>query len=276
MVIRMQKRTNPLQLKVKEEFPDKRPAESITETVPPVARVSTTANAPTAPSSSTVQAAAPTAAKAPARPVQTSEDVRVAGSAFVPIRRQGQEKASAVAQSPARTVFSPIPSLKERLATTVVASDPPPAPEMPETSLDEAYAASEDTYETYDVQDETVVEDVGVIDDTQPLPDSANAPETDESEEKAEVEECRLEDDGYSEEDYAMAARFRLSGHTSRRLVIGKISRDLCYLAQVLHPDQKLTKILENALLTRLYLENRDAFDALAMRIEEKGGHIKC
>lgn len=133
-----------------------------------------------------------------------------------------------------------------------------------------------DAYIAHDIQDATVVEDVGVIDDTLPLADSSVASEIGGEEKEPEVQECRLEDDGYSEEDYAMAARFRLSGHASRRLVLGKISRDLCYLAQVMHPDQKLSKILENALLTRLYLENRDAFDALVMRIEEKGGHIKC
>ena len=38
----------------------------------------------------------------------------------------------------------------------------------------------------------------------------------------------------------------------------------------------KSTPIIENALLTRLYLENQEAFDVLDMRIEERGGHIKC
>ena len=62
----------------------------------------------------------------------------------------------------------------------------------------------------------------------------------------------------------------------ARKLVMGKISRDVCRLAQLLHPDQSMSTIIENALMTRIFLENPEAFDAMAEVIEEKGGRIKC
>jgi hypothetical protein len=76
--------------------------------------------------------------------------------------------------------------------------------------------------------------------------------------------------------DFELAIRFSLRGHNSRKLVMGKISRDVCRLAQLLHPDEKLSTIIENALLTRIFLENPEAFDAMAAVIEENGGRIKC
>ena len=77
-------------------------------------------------------------------------------------------------------------------------------------------------------------------------------------------------------EDYALAARFALCGRIGRKTKAVKISSDVGRLAQLMHPDESLSTIVENALLTRIYLENRDAFDALAEMIEKKGGHIKC
>lgn len=77
-------------------------------------------------------------------------------------------------------------------------------------------------------------------------------------------------------EDFELASRFSLRGSVSRRIVLGKVSRDVCRLAQLLHPEQKLSTIIENALMTRIFLENPEAFDAMAAVIEEKGGRIKC
>ena len=76
--------------------------------------------------------------------------------------------------------------------------------------------------------------------------------------------------------DFELAANFSLRGRNSRKLVMGKISRDVCRLAQLLHPDQSMSTIIENALMTRIFLENPEAFDAMAEVIEEKGGRIKC
>jgi hypothetical protein len=76
--------------------------------------------------------------------------------------------------------------------------------------------------------------------------------------------------------DFELAARFSLRGRNSRKLVVGKVSRDVCRLAQLLHPDEKLSTIIENALMTRIFLENPEAFDAMAAVIEENGGRIKC
>ncbi len=77
-------------------------------------------------------------------------------------------------------------------------------------------------------------------------------------------------------QDFELAARFSLRGRNSRKLVVGKVSRDVCRLAQLLHPDEKLSTIIENALMTRIFLENPEAFDAMAAVIEENGGRIKC
>ena len=77
-------------------------------------------------------------------------------------------------------------------------------------------------------------------------------------------------------EDFELASRFSLRGNVSRRIVLGTVSRDVCRLAQLLHPEQKLSTIIENALMTRIFLENPEAFDAMASVIEEKGGRIKC
>ena len=76
--------------------------------------------------------------------------------------------------------------------------------------------------------------------------------------------------------DFELAARFSLRGKNSRRMVMGMVSRDVCRLAQLLHPDEKLSTIIENALMTRIFLENPEAFDAMAAVIEENGGRIKC
>lgn len=77
-------------------------------------------------------------------------------------------------------------------------------------------------------------------------------------------------------DDFKMSVRFSIRGKNSRKLILGKVSRDVLRLAQLLHPDEKISTIVENALLTRIFLENPEAFDAMAVVIEENGGRIKC
>ena len=83
-------------------------------------------------------------------------------------------------------------------------------------------------------------------------------------------------DDEMTVADYKLAARFSLCGNISRKMKTVKVSSDVGRLAQLMHPNESLSTIVENALLSRIYVENRDAFDALAEMIEKKGGHIKC
>ena len=77
-------------------------------------------------------------------------------------------------------------------------------------------------------------------------------------------------------DDFKASVRFSIRGQNSRKLIVGKVSRDVLRLAQLMHPDEKISTIVENALLTRIFLENPEAFDAMAVVIEENGGRIKC
>ena len=80
-----------------------------------------------------------------------------------------------------------------------------------------------------------------------------------------------------ADNDVAVAVKFRVSGdHVDRRLVITRVSKDLCRLAESLYPGQSLGSIIEGALLTRAFLQDRDAFDKAAREIIKKGGKIKC
>jgi hypothetical protein len=76
--------------------------------------------------------------------------------------------------------------------------------------------------------------------------------------------------------DAKIAVRFRLAGDIKRRAVFVRVSTDALYLAQALYPEQKIGTVLENALLTRCFLQDRDAFDAMAREILKNGGKIKC
>ena len=80
-----------------------------------------------------------------------------------------------------------------------------------------------------------------------------------------------------ADNDTALAIKFRVSGdHVDRRMVLTRVSRDVCKLAQALYPEQSLGSIIESALLTRAFLQDRDAFDEMAREIIKKGGKIKC
>jgi hypothetical protein len=119
-----------------------------------------------------------------------------------------------------------------------------------------------------DLLDDEVIEDDGLVLDEQPetaLDDTPAASEVIEDEEVFPTLQ-----------DFELAARFSLRGKNSRKLVIGKVSRDVLRLAQLLHPEEKMSTIIENALMTRIFLENPEAFDAMAAVIEENGGRIKC
>ena len=80
-----------------------------------------------------------------------------------------------------------------------------------------------------------------------------------------------------ADNDVAVAVNFRLAGErVERRMVFARVSKDVCKLAQALYPEQSLSAIIEGALLTRAFLQDRDAFDATAREIIKKGGKIKC
>jgi hypothetical protein len=80
-----------------------------------------------------------------------------------------------------------------------------------------------------------------------------------------------------ADNDVAVAVKFRVAGErVERRMVLARVSKDVCKLAQALYPEQSLSSIIEGALLTRAFLQDRDAFDAAAREIIKKGGKIKC
>ena len=135
-------------------------------------------------------------------------------------------------------------------------------PDPTDNWLDEVEVAEPDV-----IEDE-VFEDDGLLLDEQPETalDATPAPS----------EVIEDEDTFPTLQDFELAARFSLRGKNSRKLVVGKVSRDVLRLAQLLHPDEKVSTIIESALLTRIFLENPEAFDAMAAVIEENGGRIKC
>jgi hypothetical protein len=119
-----------------------------------------------------------------------------------------------------------------------------------------------------DFYEEEVLEDDGLLLEEEPETALDNAPAASEVIEDEEVFPTL--------QDFELAARFSLRGKNSRKLIVGKVSRDVLRLAQLLHPDEKMSTIVENALMTRIFLENPEAFDAMAAVIEENGGRIKC
>ncbi len=80
-----------------------------------------------------------------------------------------------------------------------------------------------------------------------------------------------------ADNDVSVAVRFRVAGdRIDRKMVLARVSKDVCKLAQALYPEQSLGSIIEGALLTRAFLQDRDAFDEAAREIIKKGGKIKC
>ncbi len=288
----MQKRTNPLELKVDNAAPRREtPAAS--------------SNAPIGQQEPTVKVAEPVAPKvetvAPAaKPVEqkttaTPSSFEEAKTQRPPITKRSavQAAASAVeveAPKASESKATPIPSRMEAMPTAggevhwsrmtpvtaqkaapavepeqIQVEEPPVEDEPQVASVDDTYEeitqqpaeAEPETVETVDALDGELVGDEegdtfdaenGISDEAEPL----------------------------TVDDYMMSARFSLCGRVSRGMKISKISRDVCRLAQLMHPEKSLSEILEDALLTRIYLENPDAFDALVEMLGKKGGHIKC
>ena len=164
----------------------------------------------------------------------------------------------------------PVVEVKEEPVTAVPVYEPAPAVAEPEISYDEEdeVATADDILEDdiLEGDQETVTEPAIELEDEIYEDDDMPEPESSISD----------EEEPLVIEDYEMAARFGLCGRVSRGMKIGKLSKDLCRLAQLMHPNESLSSIIEGALLTRIYLENRDAFDAMVEMLEKKGGHIKC
>ena len=167
-------------------------------------------------------------------------------------------------------VAQPVVEVKEEPVIAAPVYTPAPAVVEPEISYDEESegATADDVFEDDILKgdQETVTEPAIELEDEIYEDDDMPEPESSISD----------EEEPLVIEDYEMAARFGLCGRVSRGMKIGKLSRDLCRLAQLMHPNESLSSIIEGALLTRIYLENRDAFDAMVEMLAKKGGHIKC
>jgi hypothetical protein len=214
------------------------------------------------------------AAPAKATPKKTVEDKpqRQSSASSAPRRNEGAttsriQKASDFSAAKSVTVKSESTITYTATGSGVVATRNPMAvvePEPADTWLD-------DTLTDELLEDEAVAEKI------------AAEEENDVEAEESVALDAPTADDVIEDEepfptlhDFELAARFSLRGRNSRKLVVGKVSRDVCRLAQLLHPDEKLSTIIENALMTRIFLENPEAFDAMAAVIEENGGRIKC
>ena len=219
--------------------------------VEPVRRVRKKAAKPVEKTAPLASAPAP---KAPAAPsvIAPEEPVRVSASADM--RWQRVVSSAEVAPAAPRTQTAPAKEIVEPTPATATFFRP---------VVEEEPEQAQPTYEAYE-------EPENEIGPEQPAEQPAC--------ECVEPTGERIEDEEEPLviEDYEMSVRFGLCGRVTRGTKWVKVSRDVCRLAQLMHPNQSLSTILENALLTRIYLENRDAFDAMAEMIEKKGGHIKC
>ena len=185
---------------------------------------------------------------------------------------------------------SPIPSRMEEMPaaggevrwsrmTPVTAREPDPVVEPEQTPIEEHLIEDETTFipveDTYEQAPQEPAEDEPeAVEDIETLDDELIG---DEESDTFDAENgISDEAEPLTIDDYMMSARFSLCGRVSRGVKVSKISSDVCRLAQLMHPEKSLSVILEDALLTRIYLENPDAFDALAEMLEKKGGHIKC
>ena len=155
------------------------------------------------------------------------------------------------------------------VATRVECVEPEPADTwIEEIVAEEPEIVLEEVAEP--AQEENIEELVQMQEEAEPAPEVAPAP--------APAADMVIEDEEEfpTLDDFKAAVRFSIRGQNSRKLIVGKVSRDVLRLAQLMHPDEKISTIVENALLTRIFLENPEAFDAMAVVIEENGGRIKC
>lgn len=273
----MQKRTNPLELKV--------------DNTAPIREIPAAPSfAPIGQQEPAVKETEPVAIKAETVVSETTSSEKaqtqippVAKRSFAPAVEAEAPKASESKAAPIPSRMEAIPTVGGEVRwsrmTPVTVQEPEPVVEpeqaQPEELLieDEPQVASvTDTYE--ETVQATAEDEPEAVEDVETLDDELIGDEEDDTFDA---------ENGISDEaepltidDYMMSARFSLCGRVSRGMKISNISRDVCRLAQLMHPEKSLSEILEDALLTRIYLENPDAFDALAEMLEKKGGHIKC
>lgn len=236
----MQKRTNPLELKVESKDYTPAPAPAVKQS--PVEPIAPAVEQPAI-------EPAPVIKEAPAEVAERAPQVHTA-----PAAAATEVKAPEV-----------IPEVKEEKAAPAqaapVQSAPqavPAAPEAPVVPAAEESPASA-----------PAAERVAPVRPNRPAP-KRPAPHN-AAEDKVRRGE-QVEDN-----DIAVAVKFRVTGdRIDRRMVLTRVSRDVCKLAQSLYPEQSLGSIIEGALLTRAFLQDRAAFDAMAREIIEKGGKIKC
>ncbi|MBO5898279.1 MAG: hypothetical protein J6R04_04630, partial [Clostridia bacterium] len=225
-------------------------------------------------------------AETPAAPANPYGWQFVAPKAPTPVEEPAEEPVPA--EQPVST-FEPEPAdPADDYVVLAVADETPEA--QPETTVEPAPAVAYDETPAMEETDpiaepplaepasEMSVDDV-LTEEPDPVAYSAEDVLSDSDED--EVDErtdarAAVADDEMTVADYKLAARFSLCGNISRKMKTVKVSSDVGRLAQLMHPGESLSTIVENALLSRIYVENRDAFDALAEMIEKKGGHIKC
>ena len=251
---KMQKRTHPLELKV--ESKDYTPAPpsgekktaAAPEIVPPVAEKKDTA--PEIHTQPQPSAAEPKIAAAPAQ-----ETVTAAPAANPEIRAEAPAAAPEI-----------------RIETTVVAPAAPAAPAA------EPSAAQNDTVPTPAAQEPPAAPKAPAAlapDRVAPVRPGRPAPPRPVRHNPA--EDRVRHGENVADNDTSVAVKFRVAGdRVERRMVLARVSKDVCKLAQSLYPEQSLGSIIEGALLTRAFLQDRDAFDAMAREMIKKGGKIKC
>lgn len=286
----MQKRTNPLELKVDNTAP--RRETPAAQSFAPIGQQEPTVKV-TEPAEIKAETAVPVTEpveqKMPVSP-RSSEETPRPPIAKRPTVQAPEPAVESEAPKASERKAAPIPSRMEAMPTAggevrwsrmtpVTVQEPEPVVEPEQTQIEELVIEDEaqvlpttDTYEQIvqeSVEDEPeAVEDVKTLDD-ELVADVDNDTFDAENGISDETEPLTID-------DYMMSARFSLCGRVSRGMKVSKINRDVCRLAQLMHPEKSLSEILEDALLTRIYLENPDAFDALAEMLEKKGGHIKC
>ncbi len=276
----MQKRTNPLALKGDPK------SENAARGVLPIERGETTTRSGMGERSSSSTSSSSNGMRvkkasdfAPPRVVPSSEASKAAHPAFVPtFTRSSMDqpimkpyaKTSTSASQPAPDP-QPVSKPKRETASRAIASARAiPAPVVVEPDIEAIEEIKADLYEETPMMAEPYgEEEISLYDQEQYAEEELQV---------APNEGCieGEEDEFPTLQDYEQAARFSLRGQVSRKLALTRISRDVCRLAQLMHPEQSLSTIIENALMTRIFIENPEAFDAMASVIEEKGGRIKC
>lgn len=257
--------------------PPKTPVAPVPET-PAVTFVASTPAAEPVTEPETVEAVERAVEDTPAEPVNSYGWQFVAPKAPTPVEEPVEET---VPEQPT-TTFEPEPAdPADDYVVPAVADETPEA--QSEVTVEPAPAVTYEEQPTVEDAEPPVADPVPQppVDDVlteEPDPVAYTAEDVLSDEDADEQRDARatVADDEMTVADYKLAARFSLCGNISRKMKTVKVSSDVGRLAQLMHPGESLSTIVENALLSRIYVENRDAFDALAEMIEKKGGHIKC